>query len=215
MSGLLSSSRHSATRRFSPPDSVPMSASHGGRRSASAAISSCRSVFSLPAAAMIDFQLGLLGRQLVEVGIGLGIGRIDLVQPRLGGEHAADALLHRLAHRLRRVELRLLRQVADVQPRHRHGLAFDVLVQAGHDLQQRGLAAAVEAEHADLRAGEEGQADVLQDLPLRRHDLADAVHGVDVLGHGGGSLERGKRARRRQRETRYCRRMARLVTEPP
>jgi hypothetical protein len=28
------------------------------------------------------------------------------------------------------------------------------------------------------------QGDVLQDLPLRRHDLADAVHGVDVLGHG-------------------------------
>jgi hypothetical protein len=52
MSGLLSSSRHSATRRFSPPDRLPMIASHGGRRSASAAISSCRSVFSLPAAAM-------------------------------------------------------------------------------------------------------------------------------------------------------------------
>ncbi len=50
---------------------------------------------------------------------------------------------------------------------------------------KRALARAVQAEHADLRAGEEGQADVLQDLPLRRHDLADAVHGVDVLGHWG------------------------------
>ena len=139
-------------------------------------------------------QLGLLGRQLVEIGIGLGIGGIDLVEPRLGGEHAADALLHRLAHGLGRVELRLLRQVADVQARHRHGLAFDVLVQPGHDLQQGGLARAVEAEHADLGAGKEGQADVLQDLPLRRHDLADAVHGVDVLGHRGVLWNRGKRA---------------------
>jgi hypothetical protein len=32
---------------------LPITASHGDRRSASAAISSCRSVFSLPAAAMI------------------------------------------------------------------------------------------------------------------------------------------------------------------
>jgi hypothetical protein len=61
-----------------------------------------------------------------------------------------------------------------------------VLVQAGHDLEQGALARAVDTQHADLGAREEGQADVLQDLPLRRHDLADAVHGKDVLGHGRG-----------------------------
>ncbi|MNY18508.1 hypothetical protein D3C86_1518890 [compost metagenome] len=43
MSGRDSSRRHSATRRFSPPDRWPTLASHGGRRSASAAISSWRS----------------------------------------------------------------------------------------------------------------------------------------------------------------------------
>jgi hypothetical protein len=35
-----------------------------------------------------------------------------------------------------------------------------------------GLAGAVEAEQADLGAREEGQRDVLDDLALRRHDLA-------------------------------------------
>src|SRR5437016_2445773 len=49
MSGVDSSSRHSATRRRSPPESVAMLASHGGRRSASAAISSLRSSSQPPA----------------------------------------------------------------------------------------------------------------------------------------------------------------------
>jgi hypothetical protein len=37
-------------------------------------------------------QLGLLGSQLVKVGIGLGIGRIDLVEPLLrgGGRRCGD-----------------------------------------------------------------------------------------------------------------------------
>ena len=52
MSGFDSSSLQSATRRFSPPDSVATVASHGGRRSASAAISIWCSV-SEPAVAMI------------------------------------------------------------------------------------------------------------------------------------------------------------------
>ena len=43
MSGSESSSRHSATRLRSPPESVATSASHGGSRSASAATSSLRS----------------------------------------------------------------------------------------------------------------------------------------------------------------------------
>ena len=113
---------------------------------------------------------------------------------------------HRLAHGLVGVELRLLRQVADLQAGHRRGFAFDVVVDAGHDLQQRALARAVQAEHADLGAGEEGQRDVLQDLPLRRHDLADAVHGEDVLGHGLFFAEKLKRGAPGPATARYCRR---------
>ncbi len=52
MSGFDSSSRHSATRRFSPPDRLAIFASQAGRRSASAAISICTSE-SAPEAAMI------------------------------------------------------------------------------------------------------------------------------------------------------------------
>jgi hypothetical protein len=130
------------------------------------------------------FQVVLLGGQLVEVGVGLGVFGVDLVQPLLGRQHTADALFDGFAHGLVGVELRLLRQITDLQAGHGHGLAFDLLVQAGHDLEQGALARAVDAQHADLGAREEGQADVLQDLPLRRHDLADAVHGKDVLGHG-------------------------------
>jgi hypothetical protein len=63
-------------------------------------------------------------------------------------------------------------------------LAFVFLVGAGHDAQHGGLAGAVEAEQADLGAGEEGQRDVLDDLAFRGNDFADAQHGHDVLGHG-------------------------------
>jgi hypothetical protein len=54
-------------------------------------------------------------------------------------------------------------QVADLDAGLRPGLAEDVGVDAGHDLQQRRLARAVQAEHADLGAGEERQGDVLED----------------------------------------------------
>ena len=69
---------------------------------------------------------------------------------------------------LGRVELRLLRQVADLEARRRPRLAEELLVDAGHDPQQRALAGAVVAEHADLGARVERQPDPLQDLALRR-----------------------------------------------
>ena len=44
---------------------------------------------------------------------------------------------------------------------------------ARHDSQQRGFAGTVQAEHADLGARKERQADVAQDRALGRHDLRD------------------------------------------
>ena len=175
--------RQSATRRFSPPESLPTTASHGARRSASAAISSCMVGVLAAGGGDQRLELGLLGGELVEVGVGLAVFGIDLVEALLRGERAADAFLDRLAHGLVRIHHRLLRQVADLQARHRRRLAFDVLVDAGHDLQQRRLARAVQAEHADLGAGEERERDVLEDLALGRNDLAHAVHREDVLSH--------------------------------
>ena len=102
-------------------------------------------------------HLGLFSRELVEVGVGLTVGGVDLVQPCLGLEQSAHAGLHAFTHALGRVELRLLWQITDVQIGHRRCLALDLLVHAGHDLEQGGLARAIGTQHADLRAGEKAQ----------------------------------------------------------
>ena len=114
----------------------------------------------------------------------VGIVRGDLVvavdQRLLGG----DALHHVLAHGLCLVELRLLLQVADARALRDPALADEILVDAGHDAQQGGLARAVDAEHADLGVRVEGQVDVIQDLPVRRIGLGETLHVIDELtGH--------------------------------
>ena len=129
------------------------------------------------------FQLALLGGQRIKVGIRLGVSGIHLIQARLGVLDHADRFFHHFAHGFFRIELRLLRQVTDVEVRHRPCLTFEFGIDAGHDFQQGGLTRAVEAEHADLGAGEERQRDVLEDFPLRRHNFAQPMHGVDVLSH--------------------------------
>ena len=95
---------------------------------------------------------------------------------------------HVLEHVLRRIEHWLLRQVADARALRGEGLAREVLVDAGHDAQQRRLARAVRAEHADLRVAVERQPDALQDLLALRGDLAQVLHGEDELGHAVSRL---------------------------
>jgi hypothetical protein len=130
------------------------------------------------------FQPFLFLCQCIEVGAFLGIGVVDLVQRGLGLQHFAHAFLDRFTHGLGRVQARFLLQVADLDAGLRTGFAVEIGVHAGHDLQHGGLAGAVQAQQADLGTGEERQRDVLDDLPLGRDHLADAVHGVDVLrGH--------------------------------
>ncbi|MGV3499310.1 MAG: ATP-binding cassette domain-containing protein, partial [Hydrogenophaga sp.] len=54
-----------------------------------------------------DARIGLLsGGEGVEIGVGLGIGGVDLVQSLLGRTHLAHAVFHRLTHGLLVVELR-------------------------------------------------------------------------------------------------------------
>jgi len=81
----------------------------------------------------------------------------------------------------------LLLEEADLDAVGGPGLAVEVLVAAGHDLQQAGFARAVDAEHADLGAGEEGQGDVLEELLATGKNLGELLHDVDVLvgGHAG------------------------------
>ena len=136
----------------------------------------------VPQALRLDLvlQLGHLVGGLVGV---VGGDLVVAVDQRLLLRHA----LHGVAqHVLAGVELRLLRQVADAHALGRPGLADEVLELARHDLEQRRLARAVQAHHADLGAGEERQRDVLQDLLAPRIGLGELVHVIDVLGVGHG-----------------------------
>ena len=145
----------------------------------------------LPGADLVDAVLhaALLGEDLVHL-VGrqvFGEARVQVVVAREQRPHLGDALLDVAFHVLGRVEARLLRQEADLDALGRERLADEVRVLARHDAQQRRLARAVQAEHADLGAGEEREPDVLEDLVVGRVDLPEPFHGVDELWcHRGG-----------------------------
>ena len=61
--------------------------------------------------------------------------------------------------------------------------------------EQRALAGAVQAEHADLRAGEERQPDVLEDDVVGLVNLAQPLHGVDELRHESQHVTAGSASR--------------------
>jgi hypothetical protein len=165
------------------------------RRQAQSVGGDLQLALQLPAASGVDgvLQLRLLLEERVHLVLGhFGLEALaDLIEALQVAERFAQPLHDRLAHFPGRVELRLLRQEADPNPALGTGLAVDVLVDAGHDLQERGLAGAVQAQHADLGAGEKRQADVAQDDPFRGHHLRHALHGVDVLSHGFHYLRGG------------------------
>ena len=82
------------------------------------------------------FQFTLFFGQLVEIGIGFGIGGIDFVQTRHGPFQIAHGFFNRFTNGLLRIEFRLLRQVTDLDTGLRTGFAFDFGINAGHDAQQ-------------------------------------------------------------------------------
>ena len=75
-----SSSRHRATRRRSPPDRVVTSASPG--REPQGVHGDLEGPVEVPGAGGVDLvlQVGLLGQQRVEVGVGVAEGRAHLVE---------------------------------------------------------------------------------------------------------------------------------------
>ena len=105
--------------------------------------------------------------------------RVEAVEHLAGGAHA---VLDVAAHVLRRVELGLLREVADGRPVGELRVADEARVEPRHDPQQGRLARAVGPEHADLRAVQEGEGDVLEHDAVGRVLLAQLVHRVDVGG---------------------------------
>ena len=152
----------------------------------------------LPAVRGVDrvLQFRLFFEQLVHLLVlhRLGEQFADVIEALEQCEGATDAFHDHAAHILVRIELRFLRQKSDLDPGLRPGLAIDVLVDAGHDPQQCGFAGTVQAEHADLGAGEKRQTDVAQDGALGRHHLRDSIHRVNVLRHGA-PVQRRRRAR--------------------
>jgi len=76
--------------------------------------------------------------------------------------------------------------VADADARGRRRVAREVVLDAGHDAQQRRLARAVRAEDADLGARVEGERDALQDLLALRGDFPQVPNREDELRRHGG-----------------------------
>ena len=105
---------------------------------------------------------------------------------QIGG--GAGAILHVFQHRLAGVQLRFLLQIAGGDILARPCLAGEILVDAGHDLDQRGLASAVGADDADLGTLIELQADVAEHrLGSAGEGFGHVLHDVGVLrGHGAG-----------------------------
>ena len=89
------------------------------------------------------------------------------------------------------IELGLLREHAHRRARRELGDAARRLLQPGHDPQQRRLAGAVRAEHADLGAGQEAERDVRQHLPVGAVELVGPVHREDVVAHAPGTIAIG------------------------
>jgi hypothetical protein len=132
-----SSRRVSATRRFSPPDRLAPGCHGGQRRLPSRLRAGCRA--STVDRVDLALELAHLLHQLVEVGVVLGIAHFgrDGVEAIDHVGNVAGAVLDVLEHRLQGIELRLLRQVADRDVLARPRLAGEILVEAGHDLDQR------------------------------------------------------------------------------
>ena len=84
----------------------------------------------------------------------------------------------------RGVEVRLLRQVADLGALGDEAFADEFGVQPGHDAHQRRLARAVDAKHADFRVRVEREVDVVEDFLAGRIGLGETSHVIDELARG-------------------------------
>ena len=134
----------------------------------------------VPAVGGVDLglQLAHLFHQGVEVGVRIGHLLTDFIESGDLLGNRAERHLDVLAHGLGVVQRRLLLQDADREARGQAGLAVAHGLQAGHNLQQGGLAHAVRAHDADLRAGQEAQGHVIEN-----HAVAVGFTGLDHLKH--------------------------------
>jgi len=141
----------------------------------------------VPGADCVDpvLERRLLGPDGLVVGVRLGpLGHHGVV-PVDEVPDGSDAVEHVALDVLGRVQLRLLREVADGEARGQPRIPDEPVIEAGHDPEQAGLAGAVRPDHADLGAGIERDRDVLEDRPIRRVVATQLVRRVDELGRHG------------------------------
>ena len=129
------------------------------------------------------FQPGLLGGQCVKICIRFGVGRIHGIQFFLGFPYLGHAVLDIPAYILAFIQLGFLGQIANLQVGLRPCFSDDFVINSGHDPKQGRFARAVIAQHANFSAGEKIQVNVLENLFVRRDDLAHTVHGEYVFSH--------------------------------
>ena len=136
-------------------------------------------------------QLGLLFQQLLHL-VGCDVGaelRVDLVKAQQQLLHWRHGFLDVAEHRLAGVESRLLRQVPDGDAVGWPCLAEKILVLAGHDAQEGGLARAVAPDDADLGARKKRKVDALENFLVGRMNPPQILHSEDVLvSHGARSV---------------------------
>ncbi len=161
-----------------------------GSRMASMAISMRRSRSQPSAASMASWTWACSSSSAsISSASGPSPSRVLISSNRVEvGADRRDGDLDVAAHVERRVEHRLLGQVADRDPRGRPGRPDVVGLDPGHDPQERALARAVAPDHADLGPGIERQPDVLEDV-LLAVGLGEVFDGEDILGRHKVSLE--------------------------
>ena len=166
----------------SPPEPPPLPAREGAdigvvRRAAQRFHRHIHLAVQIPEVLAVDDVLKF--RHLLRRLVGVVHGKfVVTVEDGLFGLHP----LHHVAADVQLlVELGLLREIADACALGGPCLTGEVLVDPGHDAQQRGFPRAVHADHADLDPREEVQADILEDLLATRIGLGDAIHVIHIL----------------------------------
>src|SRR5262249_32935074 len=109
--------------------------------------------------------------------------RVDLIVPCEQCLDWRDAFFDVAAHVLTGVETWLLMEKTHRNATGRKGFADETGVFARHDLEQRALAGAVQAEHTNLGAEIKREPDVFQNSGVGLVNLPETLHRVDKLRH--------------------------------
>ena len=104
-------------------------------------------------------KFALFFEQRVHLVVTHRLGKLvaDFLKAMQEFDRLAEAFLDVATHILGRIQFGLLWEVADLDSGLRAGFAIDLGIKAGHDAHECRFARAVETEHANLGAGEEGK----------------------------------------------------------